>query len=275
MTLSAVQQMRYSQCPNSQIIYWGSKTFVEILYHHPAIHQIITDAESVPEKATIINLDDPCPAAKYESLCNGNIAKSRHELFTLASGLSWIGEIPRLYLSREEEVWAAEFIGTNGKANIGIEVKSAERWRDYPHCEVLAAELLKMDFNVYAFDKEESLAISGVKNITGFPLRRVMALISKMNVIICPDSALGHIAGAMGIPLIGLFGPTCATKRIEIYGGRWISTKCPKMPCWYNYCNGRNNFSPCMEKIKIKDIINHLRELKNDKSQKIRNWFRG
>ncbi len=69
----------------------------------------------------------------------------------------------------------------------------------------------KEDFAVY----EQLQAISGVRgiNLAGkLSLRKSMALYSNLDLAICTDSGPAHLAAAVGIPTLSIFGPTDPTR---------------------------------------------------------------
>lgn len=108
-----------------------------------------------------------------------------------------------------------------------------------------------------------------------------MALIKNSNCVIGPDSGLLHIAGGFGTPLIGLFGAFPSSLRLKYYKkakglngimncffarGDW---KC----CFQHHFENSEGkcflaekrdekYSPCMNYIKLKNILISLQELK-------------
>ena len=98
-----------------------------------------------------------------------------------------------------------------------MQIQSAEKWRDYPHIKRVARGLLKKGFHVYSFDKSKPLNVRGITNIIGKGLREVMIHIKKMNLMIGPDSGLLHIAGALGVPILGIIAPTDPLIRYQDY----------------------------------------------------------
>lgn len=74
-----------------------------------------------------------------------------------------------------------------------------------------------------------------------FPLS--MVHMKRLSALITVDSGPLHMAGVLGVPIIGLFGPTDPMYRMRHYKGVAFDSrtlvKCAH--CWYNY--------PCKEKI--------------------------
>jgi len=145
---------------------------------------------------------------------------------------------------------------------IGIELRCAEKWRDYPYMDVVAKELLNLGFNVYVFDLEYGLRINGINNIVGQSLRTVMQYIANMDLMICPDSGLMHIAGALDVPMLAIVAPTDFATRLQSYNNVvGVDFDCKDYPCWYNPCKGQNSYQPCLSQIKPKIIVNKVREV--------------
>ncbi len=258
MLLSSIQLMK-QYAKNAKIYVLTLQAYVEILEHHPDIEKVLHENDSIPE-GKIIELGDPCPSAKYES-DNKNeygeysIIKNRTEIYAIASGLQWKHEIPKLYLI-EEEIQAVKVT----RPAIGIELKTAEKWRDYPNIKSLVKKL-KKDYNIYVFDLKEQLKIGGIFNIIGQPLRKVLAYIANMDLMICPDSGLAHCAGALNTPLLGIMAPTDGLIRYGIYNDvTLMKIECDRYPCWYSPCKGFHEYQPCLKNIKVKHI---MKEVKN------------
>jgi len=260
MLLATVQLMR-KYARNAKIYVLTLPAYAEILEHHPDIEKVIYEGDRLPE-GRVIELGDPCPAARYESSCRNeygeySIIQNRTEIYARASGLQGKLETPKLYLT-EEEILSVKV----NKPAIGIELSAAEKWRDYPHIKALAKKLRKY-YNVYIFDLKEQLKASGIVNITGQPLRKVLAYIANMDLMICPDSGLAHCTGALNTPLLGVIAPTDGLVRFGIYDNvTLIKIECNKdrYPCWYSPCKGFREYQPCLKNVKVKHI---LKEVKN------------
>lgn len=265
MILSTIQLMK-KYAGNAKIYVLTLPAYAEILEHHPAIEKVLYENDSIP-KGKIIELGDPCPCAKYESDSKNeygeySIIKNRTEIYAKASGLQWKHEIPKLYLIEEEK----QSIIVDHPA-IGIELKTAEKWRDYPHVKSLAKKL-KKDFNVYVFDLKDELKLNGVTNITGQPLRSVLASIANMDLMICPDSGLAHCAGALNVPLLGLMAPTDGSIRYGIYDNvTLMKIECDRYPCWYSPCKGFHDYQPCLKNIKVKHIVKEVKDILGNRTK--------
>jgi heptosyltransferase-2 len=95
-------------------------------------------------------------------------------------------------------------------------------------------------------------------------LRQSMALLSKCSLLICNDSGIMHLAAALDLPLIALFGPQSPVKF-----GPW-GTRCrilykrfPCSPCrqkFFEECDPSPRGKPmCMETITVDEVIETAR----------------
>ena len=71
-------------------------------------------------------------------------------------------------------------------------------------------------FDAYLIEHKDSFRGAG-PTTEGLTIRQQAALISESKVIISPDTGWLHVAGALGIPLIGLFGSYPAQQTMSIY----------------------------------------------------------
>ncbi len=77
-------------------------------------------------------------------------------------------------------------------------------------------------------------------------VREYAAVLVFMNVIICGDTLAMHIAAALRVPSVVLFGPTCA-QEIDTFGiSMKIITEADCAPCYKNVCDGRTD---CMDAV--------------------------
>ncbi|MBI3398709.1 MAG: lipopolysaccharide heptosyltransferase II [Deltaproteobacteria bacterium] len=105
--------------------------------------------------------------------------------------------------------------------------------------------------------------IKGVAALTGnriidltdkTTLRELAYLMSLSKMVITVDSGPMHIAAAMGVPVIALFGPT-APWRTGPYGEKHavIRKELPCSPCFSRVCKDKDVM--CMKRIEVEDIL--------------------
>ena len=100
-----------------------------------------------------------------------------------------------------------------GRPRVGIQVAASTPVRSYPPRLVgaVSAELLKKGWEVYLFGSPGQLLTElPVVNLTQrtppVSFRESAALLATCDVCVAPDSALIHLAGAMNLPAVGLYG---------------------------------------------------------------------
>ena len=111
---------------------------------------------------------------------------------------------------------------------------------------------------------EQSLALidSGVVNLAGrTSLREAIGIIARAKVAVGPDTGLMHIAAALNIPVISLWGATDPA-RTGPFGFQSLAIKgaAPCSPCYRKHCSiGRQ----CMRSIGTEDIAAKLERVLN------------
>ena len=211
-----------------------------------------------------------------------NVKSNRIEIFASAMGinkkeLTRHGLTPRYDISAQERLDAEEYvaqINPGKKIIIGIQPFSAETYRNWPRIEELAMRLsenfLILLFHNEALDGYESINIIKVEK----PLRLAFAIAAQCHFVISPDSAFLHLAGALSIPSIGIFGPTGG----KVITRHYLNTKVvtpdkkdfPCSPCYRNenlLCRlAGNHTSICLENLNATQVLINFAELNNGKS---------
>ncbi len=224
-----------------------------------------------------------CPAARIESMTAPRVKKGRAELFARGMGLGSfrlrqrLQKQPRYVLSDGEREFKKNFWREHDledKVVVGIQLHSDEVYRDYPHMKQLAAQLAGT-YHVLVFDAEPISGYDGpgVTKVAGMPLRSAFALAAGCDAIIAPDSAFVHLAGALAIPCVALFGPIDGALRTQDYPyckPLDARKRLGCLPCWRNDRTPclLTNMRPsvCMSEISLDDIhagLNEVLERKN------------
>ncbi|MBM2840729.1 MAG: hypothetical protein HW412_1257 [Bacteroidetes bacterium] len=218
-----------------------------------------------------------CPASRVESRTAPKVKKSRIEIFARALGINplalrSIDKRPRYLVLPEERAFQINFWkahGLEGKNVIGIQLRSDEVYRDYPHIRQLVSEVAQ-EYHVLLFDGEkvQGFVDERIVKVDGLPMRRAFALASACNAIIAPDSSFVHLAAAFDIPCVALFGPIDGKLRTKHYPKcKYLDVrkKLGCMPCWRNDqipCKLTNmRASVCMMDISIVEITQALTEV--------------
>lgn len=87
------------------------------------------------------------------------------------------------------------------------------------------------------------------------------AVVARLDALVTGDTLAMHLAIALGVPSVVLFGPS-APQEIELYGGgRKLVTPLDCAPCYRRSCD----LSPsCMDAIAVEDVFDALRETLED-----------
>lgn len=196
------------------------------------------------------NLTD-CPAARTESLTAPRVRRNRIEIFARALGIRgpalWrMDRRPRYFVSDEERADRDRFFhahGLLGESVIGVQLRSDETYRDYPHMPALVRALARSRV-VLLFDSRPIVGydFANTLKVDGHGLRQAAALASGCRALVAPDSSFLHLAAALDVPAVGLFGPTDGAVRTSDYPRvRFVDVRgdlrC--VPCW------RNEEIPC------------------------------
>jgi ADP-heptose:LPS heptosyltransferase len=212
-----------------------------------------------------IDLTD-CPAARTEGLQFPQIRSNRIAIFAKAMGvnlkrLKRSGILPKYVISNEEQTSAKRYldeINPHKLPVIGIQPFSAETYRTWPHAEQLVQDLASKAI-VLVFNHENTPGFEGV-NIHKIikPVRESFSIVAQCGLLIVPDSSFVHLGPALGIPTVGIFGPTNG-RVVAKYSTQYIKLVDPIAkgyscsPCY------RNENKPCAvtgdrESVCLKDI---------------------
>lgn len=124
------------------------------------------------------------------------------------------------HLNKTERNWALQTFQRTGRRRIGVQATSSSGVRSYePRLLVqVIEELLAMDIEVFIFGKagQVSCDIAGAVDLAamGLTFRQSVAVLSTCDAALVPDSSLQHVAGALDIPTVALFGSFPASLRV-------------------------------------------------------------
>ena len=180
---------------------------------------------------------------------------------------------PDFKLSGEEYVWAMKtFEPSPRKKRLAIQVQAGVRCRTYPISKIAGAragtnggkpipsmvdDMVRDGWEVCLVGQPGEFRVDscpkGVVDITrlGLTFRQSAAFLTTCNAVLAPDSSIMHLAGTLGIPCVGLFGPfpwklrTAYYKTVFALHGNGV---CPMAPCFWSHHNGLPLFpagGPC------------------------------
>ncbi len=193
----------------------------------------------------------------------------------ISSGLENM-EIDKISLStsKDEKKWAENFLSEKLKdINIGISPGAAygnsKKWFTERFKEVAIYFERQYQARTFVFGSKsdnydcEKVVTENSINLCGkTSIREAMALIERMDIFISNDSGLMHLANALGVPVIGIFGPTIPTSTYPFNKNhKVLFHKAPCSPCKYRECPLEKKI--CMDMIKSKEVINSVKSLLN------------
>jgi len=166
------------------------------------------------------------------------------DLIASAAGVSPDDKTMRFELSEMERSMALECYPKTDKPRVGIQVEASALNRTYPG-ELLvkvAGNLAASGCEVFLFGVGDHIeAAPEFVNLAKInpTFRQSCAILATCNAVLAPDSSLLHVAGALGIPALGLFGPFQSALRVKYAKSiTAIDGHAPCAPCHHHAGNG-------------------------------------
>ncbi|MGX1690958.1 glycosyltransferase [Brevundimonas naejangsanensis] len=159
--------------------------------------------------------------------------------------------------------FASNKIGIHGGSKDGF--WTSKRW---PYFQELSGRLQKLGYEVYSLGIAEEY-IEGTIDWTGGSINEMVEKMLDLSYFVSNDSGVMNIANSLGIPLMGLFGPTNPATRGPIgTKSRWMAINKDCSPCEVTKA-GRAKFQAgqcmCIADLGIDDveaaIIRHINEV--------------
>lgn len=192
-------------------------------------------------------------------------------------GIPLSSTAPQLYISKEESEEASRFLkllGININKNIVIGINpgaaygSAKCWPPERFKQVTQKLLENPNIVIIYFGDVNSAPMINdicknlpdrVINLAGrTSIRELIALINRCSIFLTNDSGPMHIAAALGIKLLALFGSTSAIKTGPYPHGKVIHKDVECSPCYKRVCP--IDFR-CMTKIEVNEVYEELQAL--------------
>jgi heptosyltransferase-2 len=102
-------------------------------------------------------------------------------------------------------------------------------------------------------------ARTDVANLVGRDRPELLtALLSELDVVVCGDTGVGHLAAALGTPVVTLFGPTDWRLTAPRGPAEVVRHPTPCSPCFYRTCPIEH---PCLRGIAAGDVEERVRHL--------------
>lgn len=144
--------------------------------------------------------------------------------------------------------------------------KKSAAWakREWQHMPELVAELNTRGWDVRSFGLPAEY-VEGARDVTGLPMRRMLEELAQCAYFVSYDGGMCHIAEAMGIPTVWLFGSTGTVKNGPVYAhGRNVLSRRSCGPCLYKIEWIRCFDAFCMEDIQLSDVVTALEGIHAD-----------
>jgi|GEM_PF-638788 len=199
-----------------------------------------------------------------------------------AIGLRSFAKNPYLVVDEKSDIFVSKIINEKnlkGKKLVGIHVANPidqyERcWPIEKYTELIDkinASLPDITIVIFGSNAErsevEKLQIDKLSNIMDFvgllEINKTIAFIKRCDLFISGDGGLMHIAAALNVPTISLFGPTNS----EVIAPYWnngvvIKSKLPCSPCYDNEDYRKEcKDVRCMESIRVEEVFESVRQM--------------
>jgi heptosyltransferase-2 len=208
--------------------------------------------------------------------------KTQHLVITYKMLLEPLGipltdSAPRLYITEQERAAAFELLQMHGVkkntlilgVNPGAAYGSAKCWLPERFVEVTEKMLAHQDLHVIYFGDQagaslvneicKKLPSDRVINLAGkTTLRELMALINCCSLFLTNDSGPMHVAAALKVPLLALFGSTDDTRTGPYQIGKVLHKHVECAPCYKRVCP--IDFR-CMKRIEVDEVYQELQTL--------------
>lgn len=195
---------------------------------------------------TVYRLEHPCPCGFHEENTEPYLRRSRVEIFSEACGVEFNINNYNFVL-HEEDLAAKERLNLPDRY-IVVGVQTSTFWKNYIYIGWLIKKLVKLGkqfgFQVVTMDEHIQFDIKDVISLVQQKLTDLYGVIAQSLMTVSMDSAYAHIAGALEVPIFGIYGPTPPEKFLRYKKTSWLSSfiRCNRQYCWYQPCKLR----PCL-----------------------------
>ena len=206
------------------------KNYKEVWTHNPHVNKVITRLDEQNEYDKVVDVTSL--GLKFRRKEGDNCA----DAILNGMGLTLINKTPVYIVTEKEKEWAKKELekGRRGlpadKGLIGISLYSSVKSRTYPKMSEVARRLRNEGYGLIIFDAKDT------EGNYMWTFRQMAALVNICDLIITPDSALLHLAGALKKRVISIFAYTEGYVYTECYEkADFIQARCPygKEPCWW------------------------------------------
>lgn len=271
MTLPTVKAV--SKKYNCKIDYATDLQYLEgalgkVLQGNPHINRVLSYHDiNVEEYAAVLNLTCPCVVHEQPHAKPIN----RIDLFARHARIPLTDFSIDYYITEEEHLWAQELLSKipSFKKKVLVQPFSSTPRRDAP-VEIMKRTLREMSTRqrnivyivfTHSADRDTRTVwgdTAEVIHLKDYDVRKIAAIMHYCDLVICPDSAILHLAGALDKPTVTLFGPTDAKARVDHYPRAIAVAPGEELhcyPCWYsNNCNNKNLCWKRLDPVEIANV---------------------
>lgn len=164
------------------------------------------------------------------------------DLFAARAGVELTDHRCRYTVTDEEREWALARYPKTHKPRVAIQAKASADCRNVPDETMAkaASAFIGMGYEVFLFGAPGSIGIgqgSPYMNLTahGLDIRQSAAVLESCDACVAPDSAICHLAGALDVPTVALYGPFPWQARTRFAPSIFaISGHAPCAPCFHH-----------------------------------------
>ncbi len=189
----------------------------------------------------------------------------RIDLFAQAAGVPLYGETTPIYIMTEEErQYGKDFVNKSlgvqkPLGTIAVHLSSRDPRRSWPKHRVREFLSLahKAGYHCFLFgwgDTQDDWRLAGTTCVFDVKLRAAVGILSQCDILVCPDSLLLHLGGALNMRTVSLFGAMPPACRIAHYPNAIavVNQQISCLGCIYGSCP---NDHYCMSTILAEAVL--------------------
>jgi ADP-heptose:LPS heptosyltransferase len=247
-TAHAIKKLFKEKC---ELTYVTNTSYLDgaltkVLKYNPDVDEIVErNLFRAHDYDAVLNLH--CPCVNYEK--PGKPPINRIDIFARHVGIQLQDFRPQYYLLREE-IEAEEGMFESWREPVMLVQPFASNQRRSMDHRVLKDAVMEM-WEKY---RVRSVVVThgrdwssdtlwdnlpGSMQVHDADVRRIAALMVYCDLVLCPDSSVLHLAGALEVPTVSIFGPTHPAARVNRYPQAvaiWEGEDLKPCPCWYENC---------------------------------------
>lgn len=188
-----------------------------------------------------------------------SIPPNRIDLFANAAGIPLFGNpLPLYVMTEEERAWGQDFVkrvtkGKQYRGLISLHLGSRDPKRSWPQARSREFVKVARDAGYFTFLYEwgasaDQWRLAGSEAVFDYRIRQAAAILAATDVLVCPDSMMLHLGGALNMKIVSLFGSMPPACRINHYPNAIavVNQQISCLGCVYSACS---NGYYCMSSI--------------------------